>query len=217
MDFPTPGLANGPAVQPRTASPCAAARRAASRRNEAPQAPGPRTAVRRLRPRVGRPLLSASFELRRTCSMSSAYGPRWPSNAIARLCGSNNRRYDAVPNAQIVILACPTHGRSGVPTSSNRGSRLPCSCDVARALQVTMSLGAADAVRARSADRAGRLPSMLWLERRPWWASPRTELTRCSRHEPLRRAFARANKLLATTTCVRSCRGVVADTMTVQL
>ena len=82
---------------------------------------------------------------------------RWPSNAIARLCGSNNRGYGAVPNAQIVILACPAHGRSAVPTSSNRGSRLPYSCEVARALQVTMSLGAAGAVRARSADRAGRL------------------------------------------------------------
>ena len=86
---------------------------------------------------------------------------RWPSNAISRLCGSNNRRYGAVPNAQIVILACPTHGRSAVPTSSNRGSRLRCSCDVAPALHATMSLGAAGAVRARSADRAGRLPSML--------------------------------------------------------
>jgi len=142
---------------------------------------------------------------------------RWPSNAIARLCGSNNRGYGAAPNAQIVILACPAHGRSAVPTSRNRGSRLRCSCEVARALQVTMSLGAAGAVRARSADRAGRLPSMLWLERRSWWASPRTELTRCSRHEPLRRAFARTNKLLATTTCVRSCRRVVAETMTVQI
>ena len=141
--------------------------------------------------------------------------PRWPSNAIARLFGSNNRGYGAVPNAPIVMLACPTHGRSAVPTSSNRGSRLRCSCDVACALQVTMSLGAAGAVRARSADRAGRLPSMLWLERRPWRGSPRTELARCSRHEPLRRALARANKLLATTTCVRSCRGVAADTMTV--
>ena len=142
---------------------------------------------------------------------------RWPSNAISRLCGSNNRRYGAVPNAQIVILACPTHGRSAVPTSSNRGSRLRCSCDVAPALHATMSLGAAGAVRARSADRAGRLPSMLWLERRSWRASPWTELTRCSRHEPLRRAFARANKLLATMLRVRSCRRVVAETMTVQI
>src|SRR5437016_11930245 len=58
---------NGPAVQPRTASPCAAARRAASRRNEAPQAPGPRTAVRRLRPRVGRPSPLLSFIPRRSC------------------------------------------------------------------------------------------------------------------------------------------------------